>query len=328
MLTESELEARRKGIGSSEIGVLAGHSLYRNASPIRIWESKLYGAHGSTTDAMMLGNIFEPGICQWYLANTDATGLRAVKARARVHPKRKWQRATPDYYIYYGRRRLRVLECKLVGSGMDVHWNPNDPRGIPDMVYDQVIWQMDVCGIGETDVAAIFTGQRKGYIWRIPFDETHAANLREIAEAWWTRHIINQEPPPIDGSDSSSAYLQRTHGKQGYETVAAPVEAEEIVFRYKTWLEAEDIAQEGKELAANQLKAIIGDDAAIRGRWGVASWLEQRGHVSWKQVATVLMQMLQNQGASPDFLQGIVELNRGPSERVLRVKCNDSGRMQ
>ena len=53
VLTQAELEWRRNGVGSSEIGVLAGHGMYRNVTPITIWESKLYGSDGETTDEVL-----------------------------------------------------------------------------------------------------------------------------------------------------------------------------------------------------------------------------------------------------------------------------------
>lgn len=317
MLTAQQLEWRRKGIGSSDAGVIAGHSIFRDATPFAIWSSKVFGDHSETTPVMEFGNIFEAGIARWYSKQFE--GVRCRKACGRVHRRRRWQRATPDYYVHQGKRVVRLLECKWVGPGAERHWDLEDPFGVPAMVRDQVDWQMDVTGIHEADVGALFPAKRTGRVWRFTYDEQRAAALREQCERFWRDHVLAEVPPPLDASSAATRYLDRSFS-EGADTIPATVEAEDIAARLDWWTKAAKLADEQHELAANQLKELIGDAAGIKGRWGKATWLKQRGAVKWKAVAEHFMQLLLNHGTYPDYLQAAIEMNRTPERRVLRLR--------
>lgn len=340
MLSERELEWRRGGIGSSECGVIAGHSIYQNATPYRIFMSKVFGEHGPQTNAMELGSVFENGIAQWYLRNLGEDGLNLRKATSRVHRERRWQRATPDFYVTRalprlpvrenGRRRrrrsriVRILECKLVGAGQEHHWNNEDPAGIPELVRDQVTWQMDATGIRTADVAAVFTSRRRGDIWRVEYDAERAAHLREVCERFWKEHILAKVPPPIDGSEACEGYLQGRHSQSNGRVVSAPYEAEAYAKTYDLCRQNIKGIERIKATSKNSLIELIRDNEGIEGRWGKATWLEQNGKIDWQSVAVELGAILLKHGTYPYHIQKVIEKHRAKRKRVLRVTYKEN----
>lgn len=320
MLTERDLELRRRSIGSSDIGVLAGHSLYRNATPLSIWESKVFGSHGGSSDAMRAGNYFERGIAEWYLDNLGLREeYRARKMPRRVHPQRRWMSATCDYRIERRERKpgdpLRMLECKLVGPGMERHYDLEDPLGVPAMVEDQVRWQMATAEYDCIDVAAYLSAPRKLAIWRFERDRDHEKELIEIGEEFWFTFVVPCVPPPLDYSEAAARQLARMYPTHGEELIQASASAEEWARKYDDARQAEKEAKAEKDAARLELCKEIGEAAGIQSYWGKATWKsEKAGRVDEKSLLRHLL------SSYPDDAQArLREQFRKPPIRVFRL---------
>lgn len=286
MLTDRELALRQRTLGSSEIGVIAGHSIYRNLTPITIWESKVFGHQRRESTAMNAGSYFERGIAEWYL---DETGLRkdgwkARKMVRRVHPRNHWMSATCDFQLVRrkksGLERAQLIECKYVGPGMEVHWDTDAEDGLPAYVQDQGRWQMSCANEGYVHVAAFFALPRVYRIYEMKRDTDIEGALITIGDEFWRRHVIPRDPPPLDQSEASARQLARMFPDYADLIVPAPAEADELAAAYHTAREDEKAAREKKEQLKLALCQLIGEHAGIEGHWGRAIWKnEKRGRV-------------------------------------------------
>jgi putative phage-type endonuclease len=318
MLTDRELEARRRSLGSSEIGVIAGHSLYRNATPFKVWESKVFGPEPGSSDAMYAGSFFERGIAEWYL---QAMGLedkcRLWKASRRVHPSRRWMSATCDFYVVSRKsgKRTHVVECKFVGPGMDKHWNLDREDGVPDMVRDQVDWQMACSGHRRVDVAAFFAGPREFKVFRFGHMKSREKSLVGVGEEFWFDHVVPQVAPPIDFSEAAARALQRMYPKHGDELVQATPGAYVLAANYDDARQREKVAKEEKDESRNKLCSLIGENAGIKGAWGKATWkLAKNGKVDKE---ALLKHLLADK--TDDEVEELNERFRKPATRAFRL---------
>lgn len=299
MLTERELEARRKSLGSSEIGIIAGHSLYRNATPMSVWESKLFGIHGDSSGAMNAGSYFERGIADWYIDEMGLAGEFVARKMKRVSKSDSpWMSATCDFAITGKPVKdclpSRLLECKFVGPGMDRHYDLDDPQGVPLMVEDQVRWQMACTGIPGVDVAAYLAGPRELKVWRFDRDVAKEKALIEIGQNFWETYVVAERQPPLDFSDASARQLARRFPSHTEEVVDAPSEAYDLARLYHGAVQLEKQAADIKAATKNALCAMVGWHAGLQAAWGKLNWkYERQGRIDKE---ALLQYLLKKQG--------------------------------
>lgn len=321
MLSERELELRRNSLGASEIGVIAGHSMYRNATPFSVWHAKVFGETFDMTPAMEAGSVMEDGIATLYSRRMGDAKLR--KGTRRVHGKDKWRSCTPDRYVLENDKRKRLLEIKWIGPGQDAHWDEQDEEGVPDMYRDQVDWQMDITGVHEADLCAFFAARRELHVWRFGFEQTRIDALLDPARRFWFEHVVPQIPPPLDWSEAAAAYLRKLFPQDGPKVIDAPIEAEEVAREYVRQCAIIKDAELEKETAKNRLCEMIGANAGIESFWGRATWkLPKSGRPAYGKMADQYREMLENLGVSKSVLDEVRERNTNKS-RTFRCKVKD-----
>lgn len=156
------LQARRQGVTASEIAVLLGISPY--SSPYALYHHKR-GTLDSQPDSAVMerGRVLEPYIRdKWQEANPGLAVLGDGRDLWR-HGERPWQMATPDGVVHDvvrdtdGSPELgdpcAVLECKVDGGSDE--WGEEGSDEIPVHYRAQVLWQMDVMGVGTAYVACL-----------------------------------------------------------------------------------------------------------------------------------------------------------------------------
>ena len=300
MLTEAQQRVRATGIGSSDIGAVAGLSPY--ARPIDVWMVKRGIAEVPETEAMRLGTALEPVVAGLYarehlvdgewLALPSDVWPGSVQGTLR-HASEPWIVASPDRAVVDracvdapGRAVVRLVEIKTVSHCSAHHWGEAHDD-VPPWYRAQIEWQMLVAGVDVCDLVALIGGAELR-VYRIARDPELAAMLVDVARAFW-RHVEAGTEPPIDGSDSWRAYLEsRFRGGRG-EVLAATPEAEEIAARLADAQARRKAAEADEERAANELRARIGDADGIAGEGWKATWKAPRvGSPKWKDIAHAL----------------------------------------
>ena len=301
MLTDAQKAKRRSGVGSSDIGAVAGLSPY--ARPIDVWLVKRGLAEVPETDAMRLGTALEPVIADLYAR--EHVGAQEILAApgdvwrgttdgTLAHPAEPWALATPDRVVCASDdpsvmpdpRAARLVEIKSVAWRSAHHWGEAHDD-VPPWYRAQIEWQMLVTGVGVCDLAALIGGAELR-VYRIERDPELAAMLFDVGRAFW-RRVERGEEPPVDESESWRRHLEARFPRAAAGLLTATREAEEIAARLADARARRAAAEADEERAANELRAAIGDAEGIAGAGWKATWkAPAKGVPAWKSIAMEL----------------------------------------
>lgn len=292
-LTAAQIEARRHGIGSSDIGTVAG--LCPWASPIECWEVKRGLRVVEETHAMRMGTALEPVIANLYAEDAlrDGESLTfpgvvwpSIDGTVR-HPSIPWVLASPDRVVVKGRDPVRLVEIKCA-SHRTAHLWGSEYDAVPDHYRAQIEWQMLTTGVHTADLAVLIGGDEFRIYRGIEHDPVLADALLTIGRDFW-RRVESGDPPPVDGSDAYSDYLARAFPWSTREEKTA-TEAVDAIGRELGEVKGNIAALEAREkVLSNALRLAIGDADSIVGDGWRATWRTPDGGVtSWKAVAEAL----------------------------------------
>lgn len=279
-LSPEQKKLRKQGIFGSEIAAVLGLSPY--ATPLDVWRSKVEGLEIEETAPMKRGRILEPAIADWY---AEDTGAVLSEVGTLVHPTRKLIGATPDRIARFD-DHAKVLEIKSANSRMADKWGEAGTDDVPQHYIPQVQLEMGCAGLPLADLAVLIGGD-DFRIYHLAFDPELFGMMADAAEKFWVDHVKTGIPPPLDGSDSCADWLKAKYPADRAPILNAPPEAAQWAeqLRNAKVLSAQAEAQE-KE-ARNQLVAMIGDAAGIKGDGWSISYKKGKGResIDWKAVA-------------------------------------------
>lgn len=285
-LTPEWFAARRLGVSASEIAAVMGLSPWE--SPLSLYWRKRQGWEVAATSLMDAGNLLEPVIADWWLAQTPlAVTLRSPGLLA--HPDRPWQMATADRTIHLGCGQcggsgvtggalcdecwgegiwgaaISVLECKWVAYSWD-GWGEPGTDDIPVHYRAQVLWQCDVLDVETWTVAALGPGGFREYEGVI--DHKDLVLMREYGRRFVDR-VRDGDPPPLDDHPATLATIKRLH--PDLEDRDADVPAD-VAAGYARALAAERLAKRLKGRYEARLRDAMGSARrAVHGGAFVAS---------------------------------------------------------
>ena len=202
------LDARRTGIGGSDVAAIVGVSKY--AGPTTVFYDKLGALPDQDNAAMEWGRRLETAVRGKFADEhpefcvVDGPGLVA-------HPDRRWQLATVDGLASEGPHGapFAVVEVKTGRCGSD-EWGDELTDEVPLPYLCQVIWYLDVFGLDVGFLAVLLDG-RDYREYQIDYDAELAGKLRGHAEAFWTRHVLPRIPPDPDGLEATAEVLALQH---------------------------------------------------------------------------------------------------------------------
>lgn len=191
-LTAEEREARRGGIGGSDVGPVHGVGY---GTPFTVWVDKVYGWEQDVTPAMQRGHDLEHVVADLFTRKTGEPAWPWDEGQywSADHPR---MFATLDYLV---ETPDTWLECKTAEWSRQRHlWGPDeDPTGLP-VYYDlQAHQQMIVTGAERVIVAVLFvdTWQLRHYV--IDRDDELAGLIVANVERYWSTYVAALVPPPI-----------------------------------------------------------------------------------------------------------------------------------
>lgn len=289
MLTAEQQAIRRNAIGSSEIAKVCGLDFY-NDGPHAVWKVKRgYEQERGQTIDTILGDAFEAHVVPLlYTSDPNGSTLARDPVPTRLHPEHPWIAASVDwlrekdlipveckwiaspYRAHYfepavGQRH----KCQLCGRGPSMHWG-REPDAIPDDVRMQCAWQMAVLGAPWMHVARLWIAgfSRDFSVYTVARNMRLEERLIERARTFWFDHVVDDVPPPPDGTDANEKVdrLLFPDVLNGIED--APASAEEWA---EQWFRGDAMIEDGTRLcgeAAARLRRMIGSAEGIQG----ATW--------------------------------------------------------
>lgn len=253
MLTAEQQLVRSQGIGASEIAAVVGVNPWK--TPFDVFLDKMGQVERTETDRTRMGHRMEPVIADEFASRAN----RVLElCDTLVHPRFSWAVATPDRRVV-GAREL--VECKWVGPRLASHWGTDDD-GVPEYVLTQCQWQLEVADADVCFVAALVGEEFR--VYQVTRDTELAGLLLEQAERFWTDHVLTKTPPEITASPAARRYLESKYAKAGEAVLDPTPEADRLVHDYLEASRLEREAVAAKELAANGLRALIGDARGVQ----------------------------------------------------------------
>jgi putative phage-type endonuclease len=193
-------EARTLGIGGSEAAAVVGLSPW--VSAFTLYQRKV-GAIPSqaSSSSMEWGTRLEPIILAKFAENHAGLDLDVGTYH---HADRRWQIANPD-----GLLDGAPVDAKTADKNAAHEWGPDGSDVIPPYYRCQLIHYGDVFDAHEGHIALLLGGNDYRE-YHITWDESEAAWLRGEVEAFW-QQVIDQDAPPLDGSDSTYQAVRELH---------------------------------------------------------------------------------------------------------------------
>lgn len=195
-------DERLRGIGGSDIAALLG--LVGWESEYGLWLTKTgMRPPPDETPMMTRGRYAELMLGQWF---ADQTGLALRKTGTWAIPEYDpetgqtldagWMRCNPDRFTSDG----GGVEMKAPDTD---DWGNQWKHGPAAHAEAQARWCMAVTGCPHWYVVA--DGGRDGLRWwKVDRDPDYEVWMVNRAGGWWYRHVIEGDPPDVDGSEATT----------------------------------------------------------------------------------------------------------------------------
>lgn len=266
MLTEQQLENRKKGLGGSEVATILGLNPWKTS--YELWLEKTGRVEPEDISgkfAIRRGNDMEDLVAKWFSEDTGLTVHRVNNTLTNDdHP----------YLVAHIDRRIvgakEGLECKTANWRSAAKFGESGTDDVPANYLIQCMHYMLVTGWKVWHLAAELGGDFR--IYRIEYDPALGSHIAKTANDWWTRHILEDiAPEPTAARDFDLAYPRSNERsiEASDHALALHRELHEITEDRKKLEERETALK-------NQIKGIIGDNSTlVKGAWKLASWKSQ-----------------------------------------------------
>lgn len=302
------LDARRKGMGASDVAAALGFSRWNDATPWNVWAQKTGRLlrPDKASAAAALGHDLEP----WLIGRApDLLGqdVQRTPHQLYAHPEHAWQLCSPDAFAADG----GIVEAKTAGlAGWETPQDWAD-GGIPLGYEFQARWQMMVMDRPRVHVIGLVAGH--GLLTRtVDRDVAVELNLARQVTDWWTTHVVGDVEPQISFKDLDA--LAAAYRQPGSEETQLPPEALDWQLRYLDAGSQKRFYDGVQKSLAAEFKARLGNSCLGKiGQQTVVTWNPCKGDVDWERMARDLAEKAAIDLPDP-------ETYRKPSGRTLSVK--------
>lgn len=269
MSREEWLRWRTKGIGGSDVSVIAGVNPFR--SIFQLWLEKTGQVEPEETenDNTHFGNVLEPVVKREF---SKRTGLKVWAKRALLQSEEyPFMLADLDGVIYEN-GKMNLFEAKTASAYKQEIWE----KGIPEEYVLQVQHYMAVTGVEKTYLAALVGGNR--FYWKVVRrDEQKIAEIIALEKAFWEENVLAGKEPVPDGSGATTDFLNEKYASSNGNTILLPEEALGLCRRYEELSGQLNELQDKKDAVSNQLKNFLkNNESGVIGEY----------RVTWKQVTS------------------------------------------
>ena len=246
------LEWRKKGVGGSDASVVCGISRYK--SPVELWMDKTDQIRSAEAgEAAYWGTLLESVVRDEFSKRTGIE-VQCVNQllQSEEHP---FMLANLDGMCEHPEYGTCIFEAKTASAYKAGEWSD----AIPDEYQLQIQHYMAVTGYSGAYIAVLIGGNT--FRWKfIERDEELISMLIELERNFW-KHVQDNTPPPLDGSDASARFLaERFPDSVPKSQITLPDTATELLQQYDTACEQLNFATEKKQHAENLLKEMLGNN--------------------------------------------------------------------
>ena len=268
------LEARKQGIGGSDMAAILGFNKYRDA--VSVWLDKRGELPPvEENEPMYWGNVLEEVVAQefakrtgWKVRNNNYT-LQSIEY--------------PYLLANIDREIIGLdagLECKTANAFKKNEWEGDE---VPTSYYIQCQHYMAVTGKSSWWIACLLGGNT--FIYKeIPRNEEVIEAIIREGKVFWDM-VENGTVPAVTGSESSAEVLKTMYSKSNKKTIELDDVAINYINQYKTADAKEKEAKSAKAEAGNIIKSLLGEnEIGIVGEFKV-TWGMRKGKTTFNTEA-------------------------------------------
>ena len=267
-----DLEARRNGIGGSDVGAILGlasqqgSAVYRTAT--EVWNDKVVGykerkaamPDDPATCRMWWGKEIEPVVIKAYEVVTGAKVKSGDEIGQLSHLHEDFLIANVDGIARTKDGKDVVFESKNIEYDMHGVWGESGTDRVPVGYFLQVQHYMHVTGLKEAHIAAKISGVLKVYI--IKKDESLMERVNKKLNEFWNKNVLKKiAPEPQQLSDVRLTYKAdneqiRSANQSDLHLIDEIKRAEKKVKEYKSFIECKktDLASKMGECGVLKLE--------------------------------------------------------------------------
>ena len=248
------LEARKNGIGGSDVAAILGLSAWTSETELWLNKTGRLPDDDETSEVMEWGTALEPVIRGKFAEKhpKDRVFVLPFMLRSKAHP---CMQADLDGLVCRENGKWEILEIKTAAAFKANAWGTDENPEIPAYYQTQAMHYMSVSGINRVTFAVLIGGNR--YIERsLNADPDFLNALPDIEETFWDK-VVSDTRPETDGSKASSDYANRFKG--GDEAVLNLDNMADDLDGLRLAKDKEDTVKKEVALYENRIKEAMGD---------------------------------------------------------------------
>lgn len=262
------LAERKKGLGGTDVAsILVAAAKTKDKigcferSLFKLWSEKtgIFKSEDSDNSFLMRGRVMEKYVCELYELHLGE-GCRLWEKGLTWHPTRPRIFGTPD----------RIVEHKGVTFGMDAKtrrrrkgWGKTRSTDVPLDVEVQMRAYMEIFDAPYWDIATLFSLD-DFRVYRLERDKELGEQILDIGEEWWQKYVVEETPPPADGTPMCRQALGKIHPRVKDEKLRVATVAERDLYEriLKCRSEYKELTEKKTELE-NRMRLCIGESLGI-----------------------------------------------------------------
>lgn len=261
------LEWRRKGIGGSDVSIIAGINKFKSVFQLWLEKTGQIKLEETESEYAHFGTVLEPIIKKEFIQRTG----KKVRAKRQILQSEEYPFMLCDLDgVIYEEGEMCIFEAKTASAYKQNIWE----KEVPVEYVLQVQHYMAVTGAKKTYVAALVGGNHF-YNYIIYRDEELINLIIRMEQEFWENYVLTRKEPIPDGSEATASYLNKKYEECNGKTIELPKEVLEIISQYDDTSQQMNEIKERKEALINQLKNYLKENET-----GVIGSRK----ISWKQV--------------------------------------------
>lgn len=247
------LEARKKGLGGSEIASILGLNPYSSALDVFLDKT---GQTPPIEDNkyMKAGRKLEPIIVDYF---AEETGLKPIEGFEEdviiKHKDFDFLLGTPDRFILDQDGKVYVLECKSTQKEIS-------SDNLPEAWFCQLQWYLGISGKEKGFIAWLSRGVDFGFT-EVDFVPEFFDFMVDKAVSFWQNNVLTGTPPePQNGDEVQKLYKSHVDGK----IIESSDDLNKLIINLKDLREIISEYETKESEIINQIKLILKDAEGIK----------------------------------------------------------------
>lgn len=272
---EEWLNYRRLGLGGSDAGTVLGVNKWKTKFQLYLEKTGEY-TEEINNEFIYWGNELEDIVAREF---EKRSGKKVQKLDQLLqHPDHPFMLANLDRVI---EGESALLECKTASAYNLSEWEGEE---VPAHYLCQVQHYLAVTGFKTAYIAVLCGGNQ--FIWKkIARDDELIEFMIEQEKIFWEEHVLAEQPPAIDGSESSEELLKKLYPEDNGETIALGDQEDELLDALQSIKKELKELEELKRLYENKLKLKLEDaQKAVTPRYELSYKTIERNTIDSKRL--------------------------------------------